>query len=278
MNGRVCGAFDAFSTAWVMAVVELENRSPPLVVVLGGFCANVRLNHDFDSDWFDGRLIACIGWSDHILALAPIAVNEPKRARRLRCYLGTGSWCGGSHHGGLGHLGQNLDRCKPSVHGLTGCGFLLIGMAIWAIWVARLTVHSHDHDHDGEAEHAHMHVHMEPRRTDGRTSETWTCSIWHWDASWCCGGWTSIRRVAVAGAAHWQAVLYLGSYFIAAITTMSGVGMVGQLAKTEAPEPSCAPVRLGSCGSGWGIVWLEQGLKCPEDSPTPRDSQNMTAE
>ena len=202
---------------------------------------------------------------DHIAALAPIAVDKPQEARRLGAVWGLGHGLAVLLMGGLAIWAKSwIDVNALSAWSELTVGFLLIGMAAWAIWVARrLTVHSHDHDHEHEPEHAHIHVHMGVK-AHGKAEHRK-----HGHAAFGIG-----MLHGAAGAGHlfgvlpsmalppFEAALYLGSYFVSAILTMSGVGtLVGKLAHARSPKA----VRGLLYGSGLvalvvGIVWLEQGL------------------
>src|SRR5438445_12754759 len=111
-------------------------------------------------------LIAGVGhvWSgpDHLAAIAPLAVREPRR-----------SWLPGLRWG-LGHsagvavivvLSLMLRELLPidllSSWGERFVGVMLIGIGLWGVRKAlQNTVHTHEHEHGGER-HVHVHAHSQ---------------------------------------------------------------------------------------------------------------------
>ena len=98
---------------------------------------------------------------DHLAAIAPLAVHEPRRPWRAGIRWGMG------HSAGLAMvalLALGLRELIPvgpiSSVSERLVGILLIGLGIWSAWQAiRSRVHSHTHEHDG-SRHAHLHLHL----------------------------------------------------------------------------------------------------------------------
>jgi putative Mn2+ efflux pump MntP len=97
---------------------------------------------------------------DHLTAIAPLAVNRPKRA-----WLPGMRW-GLGHSAGVavvGLLSLWLRDLIPvdfiSSWGERLVGVMLFGIGLWALRKAlKHNVHVHEHEHDGER-HVHVHVH-----------------------------------------------------------------------------------------------------------------------
>jgi cytochrome c biogenesis protein CcdA len=101
-------------------------------------------------------------WSgpDHLTAVAPLAVRQPRRAWIPGLRWGIG------HSGGvavIGVLSLFLRELLPvewlSSWGERFVGFMLIAIGFWGLRKAlQNRVHAHEHSHDGE-HHVHIHSH-----------------------------------------------------------------------------------------------------------------------
>lgn len=99
-------------------------------------------------------------WSgpDHLAAIAPLAVQKPKR-----CWVPGARW-GFGHSAGvavIGLLSLWLRDLIPvnliSSWGERIVGVMLIGIGCWALSKA-FRIHAHEHEHDGDR-HVHLHAH-----------------------------------------------------------------------------------------------------------------------
>jgi hypothetical protein len=200
---------------------------------------------------------------DHIAALAPIAVDHPRRAARMGGLWGLGHGSGVVILGALGIWARdwvNLDAISAWSEYLVG--FLLLGLGLWAFRVAsRIEVHSHDHVHDSIEEHAHLHVHMSEEQRVGSHAR-------HGHAAFGVG-----VLHGAAGAGHLfgvlpslamptgEAVLYLLAYFFAAVVAMVGVGLgLGQVAAGRSTRFMRQLMRgCGLVALAVGGFWLSLG-------------------
>jgi len=106
---------------------------------------------------------------DHLAAIAPLAVRQPRRA-----WLPGLRW-GFGHSAGValvGLLSLWLRDLLPvnllSTWGERLVGVMLIGIGLWALRKAFKTrIHAHEHEHDGDR-HVHVHTHS-PRVAHERT-------------------------------------------------------------------------------------------------------------
>jgi cytochrome c biogenesis protein CcdA len=100
-------------------------------------------------------------WSgpDHLAAIAPLAVNRPKRT-----WIPGAKW-GMGHSAGVAIVGtlSLVLRDVIPVDLISSWGERLVGVMLIAIgaWALRKTfrVHAHEHEHDGER-HLHLHTHV----------------------------------------------------------------------------------------------------------------------
>lgn len=99
---------------------------------------------------------------DHLAALAPIAVDQPRRALAIGARWGLGHGAGVVLLGSLGILARGvIDIDVASAWAEFSVGFVLIGVGAWALHRSRAVVihthgHTHEHCHDDEkSAHAH---------------------------------------------------------------------------------------------------------------------------
>ena len=178
---------------------------------------------------------------DHLAALAPIALDEPKKAGRLGFRWGLGHGLGVALLGGLGIVARStVDVELLSAGSEILVGFVLIFVGLWAFRSAtRMVVHTHGHGHGHEdEEHSHYHVHV-----SGEDHEHDNAHRGHSHAAFGVG-----LLHGAAGTGHLfgvlpslafpplEAVLYLSAYFLAAVGSMAGFGtLMGAMVKNKGP-------------------------------------------
>jgi len=201
---------------------------------------------------------------DHLAALAPIAVDEPRRAARLGFRWGLGHGLGVLFLGGLGvSLKTSIDISVISAWAEFFVGAVLIFVGLWAFRrAANIVVHAHEHDHHEGGDHSHLHVHASnidhdaPGAHRGHSHAAFVVGVLH----------------GLAGTGHIfgvlpslalppaEAVLYLAAYFLAAVLSMTGFGaLMGTMIRHQGPRrlrqvmysASSAAVLLGA-------VWMGQ--------------------
>ena len=112
---------------------------------------------------FSGLVAGAIHvWSgpDHLAAVAPLAVRQPRQA-----WIPGVRW-GFGHSAGVGVVGllslwlrELLPVDLLSSWGERLVGVMLFGIGLWALRKAfKHTVHAHEHEHDGDR-HVHFHTH-----------------------------------------------------------------------------------------------------------------------
>src|SRR5215831_19664903 len=106
-------------------------------------------------------------WSgpDHLVAIAPLAVRQPKRSWIPGVRWGVGHSAGVAI---IGLLSLWLRGLIPLEHisswGERVVGMMLIVIGLWALRKA-LRIHAHEHEHDGDHHiHLHSHTHRVPHQ------------------------------------------------------------------------------------------------------------------
>jgi len=177
---------------------------------------------------------------DHLAALAPLAVENPKKARALGFQWGLGHGLGAGVLGLLGILLKNsVDVAAWSAWAEFAVGFLLLFIGIWSFKKAsRIVVHSHghtrhnhSHDHDHHHHH-HLHIHSAehegeaPEEHQAHTHAAFAVGMLHGGA----GTGHLLGVLPSLALPTQQAIVYLGAYFAAAVLAMTGVGsLIGTL-------------------------------------------------
>jgi len=190
---------------------------------------------------------------DHLAALAPIAVEDPRKAGRVGAYWGMGHGVGVLIVGLLGLLLRGLidiDAWSSWAEFLVG--FLLLGVGLWAIWRSRsIAIHSHPHEHS-DSEHLHLHAH----RTGSHKHEHAALGVGTLHGL--AGSGHLFGVLPALALPTGLAVAYLVAYLIAAIASMSAFAYgLGHLAKRS----GTVWVRRLMLGSGAialvvGAVWI----------------------
>ena len=101
---------------------------------------------------------------DHLAALAPIAVDQPRKAMRIGLRWGLGHGLGVIILGALGVFARSaVDVDAISAWSEFIVGFALIAVGVWALRrTMKMVIHAHPHDHQQDSEsagHSHFHVH-----------------------------------------------------------------------------------------------------------------------
>ena len=176
---------------------------------------------------------------DHLAALAPIAVQDPKRAARMGFRWGLGHGLGVAALGGLGIFARTwLDVAALSAWAEVLVGFVLVVVGGWAFLTAsRLVVHDHAHGHE-DADHSHLHVHATFADHDaadahrGHNHAAFFVGALHGAA----GTGHLLGLLPSLALPPLEAALYLAAYFIAAVLAMVGFGgLMGYFVRNRGP-------------------------------------------
>lgn len=210
-------------------------------------------------------------WSgpDHLAAVAPLAVRQPRRA-----WLPGVRW-GFGHSAGVavvGLLSLWLREMLPvdllSSWGERMVGVMLFGIGLWVLRKAfKDTVHVHEHEHDGDR-HVHFHTHThavahERAEAHHHTHAAFGIGMLH----------------GLAGSSHFlgvlpilafptriQAVMYLAAYAVGTIASMAAFSWVmGRLAARWARRSVSLyrGLMTGCAGTAMavGVFWLVTGFR-----------------
>ena len=163
---------------------------------------------------------------DHIAALAPVAMDKPKHAMKLSLRWGLGHGIGVICLGALAiffKLAVDLNQVSEVAE--FSVGVMLIVIGLWAIKKAqKFTLHTHQHTHENEPEHQHIHIHIGLDASHSHTKHNHAAfgvGLLHGIAG---SGQLYGLLPALALQKH-QAIIYLASYLISSVATMSGVGL-----------------------------------------------------
>ena len=214
---------------------------------------------------------------DHLAALAPLALDRPKRAAALGFRWGLGHGTGVVALGGLGvatktwaadwwqgWFSGGLDVQTVSAVAECLVGGLLIVVGLWSLRAAsRLVVHEHPHGHQrARAKHHHRHLHVHVGKTAHDSDKAHRN---HNHAAMFVG-----MLHGAAGTGHVLgvvpslamppavAIAYLGAYLFGAIFAMTAFGgVVGRISALGGPV-AIRRVMYGAAAlsMGLGVVWL----------------------
>lgn len=166
--------------------------------------------------------------TDHLAAVAPLAIADPPAAVRTGAAWGLGHGLGVAALGGLGMLAREA----VDVHALSGwsefaVGFLLVGLGLWSLRTGlRLEVHSHDHVHPVDGEHGHPHVHLGLEVHDDRAHRRHTHAAFGVGVFHGAAGMGHLLGVVPALALPpTEAAVYLAAYLLAAVVSMALFGL-----------------------------------------------------
>ena len=208
-----------------------------------------------------GVLHVLIG-PDHIAALAPVAIDKPKQALRIGLRWGFGHSIGVVCLGALAIFFKSaVDLELVSTIAEFSVGFMLIAIGLWAMRRAHgFTLHAHQHTHDDAPEHQHIHIHATSSDTshdhNAHDHAAFSVGILHGVA----GSGQLFGLLPALALEQSQAILYLVSYLIATIVTMSAVGLsLGWLINKGGPNNFRAVLYCSAFVSlTIGTIWLWQ--------------------
>ena len=121
-----------------------------------------------------------ISGADHLIAMAPSAINSPKKALRNGFSWGLG------HSSGILLLAllaifikdfTPLNKFSNIAEFLVGISLLIVGViAIKNSF--QLRMHSHSHKHENGFAHRHYHFHTKEQRNNNKHSHALTCLLY----------------------------------------------------------------------------------------------------
>ncbi len=225
---------------------------PQMLAVISGLAAGV---------------LHVLSGPDHLAAIAPLAVHEPRRSWRAGARWGLGHSAGVAAVGALMLVVRELIPFQTlSALGERLVGVVLIAVGLWGARTAfRLRVHSHTHEHDG-SRHAHVHVHADPNPTHvngthGHPHAAFGIGVLHGLA----GSAHFLGLLpALAFPSRWESGAYLACFAVGTVAAMAGFSsLVGFLTVSWGGHLERNYRRLmGLCSAlavGVGGWWLVMG-------------------
>ncbi len=212
-------------------------------------------------------------WSgpDHLTAIAPLAVRQPRQSWIPGARWGFGQSAGVAVVGCLSLWLRDLIPTEwLSSWGERMVGVMLFGIGFWGLRKAfRNQVHEHEHEHEhGGERHVHVHVHAQAK-AHGRDG-----AHYHTHAAFGIG-----ILHGLAGSSHFLGVLpilafrttgqalgYLAAFGVGTIVSMAAFSWTMGFVATRCAASSSRTYRaLMSCCSiaaiGVGCFWLWSGLR-----------------
>lgn len=207
---------------------------------------------------------------DHLVAVAPLAIQKPALGLRVGTAWGLGHATGVIVLGLLGVAARTfIDIGRISIWSEVLVGFVLIGIGAWALWQSRKVVlhrhpHVHAHRHAASSTPAHEHLHVHA----AHEPHTEAAHVHHERSAYAVG-----MLHGAAGTGHLlgvmpalaltprQGLVYLLSYGIAAVLSMAAFGaLMGTAGHRLSPKILCLTMQsLGGIAVGIGIYWVAVG-------------------
>jgi putative Mn2+ efflux pump MntP len=158
---------------------------------------------------------------DHLAAVAPMVAEKPERGFFLGLRWGIGHGLGVLLLGGGGLLlKEYINVGVISEYSEALVGWLLIAIGCWTLWKSRkVVVHSHEHVENKVEEMHHSHVHVHPPK-DHDVKIVFGMGMLHGAA----GTGHLLGVLPSLLLSQMDAVIYLGSYFCAAVISMASFG------------------------------------------------------
>ena len=164
--------------------------------------------------------IHVISGADHLIAMAPAAINNPQKALKNSFSWGLG------HSSGVLLLAflaifikdiASLNKFSNMAEFLVGISLLIVG--VFAIKNSlQLSIHSHAHNHGNGIAHRHFHLHVKEQRNKNKHSHALTgLGLLHGIA----GGSHFLAVLPALALPLTSACLYLISYLIGSLTSMN---------------------------------------------------------
>lgn len=200
---------------------------------------------------------------DHLAAVAPLAVRNPRAAMRVGALWGAGHATGAALLGALGAVARHVVPIDTvSAWAETLVGGVLLAVGAWAIWQSRrVLVHAHAHAHDeADPSHEHWHIHDAAKPHESRHLHHHTSfgvGVVHGAA----GTGHLLGVLPSLALPPAQAATYLAVYGLAAIAAMSLFsGLIGLISARLSPR--MVRGAMMGCGVGAmaiGVFWIISG-------------------
>ena len=160
-----------------------------------------------------------VSGADHLIAMAPAAINNPQKALKNSFSWGLG------HSSGVLFLAflaifikdiTPLNKFSSIAEFLVGISLLVVG--VFAIKNSfQLSIHSHSHKHENGIAHRHFHFHVNEQKNNRHSHALTGLGLLHGIA----GGSHFLAVLPALALPLTSACLYLISYLIGSLTSMN---------------------------------------------------------
>ncbi len=200
-----------------------------------------------------------VGGADHLIAMMPTAINQPKMALRNGLAWGLGHSAGVLTLSTIAILIKDfahIQRMSSLAEFSVGLALVLVG-ALAIKTALGLDIHTHEHRHGDGHDHKHIHLHLRGKQIHNRHSHTSTgLGVLH----------------GLAGASHLLAIIpalalppigavaYMGAYFFGSIAAMGLVLCLISIATSRVGKKGL-PLMVGLTGGlsiAIGLFWLHK--------------------
>jgi hypothetical protein len=214
-------------------------------------------------------LMHVVSGPDHLVAVAPLAIQKPGLGLRVGTAWGLGHATGVIGLGLLGVAARTfVDVGRISVWSEVLVGGVLIGIGVWALWQSRkVLLHRHSHVHKPEKSnapnpHEHLHVHSvdEPHTEAAHRHHkrsAYAVGILHGAA----GTGHLLGVLPALALTPREGLIYLASYGIAAVAAMATFGaLMGSIGHRISPNILRRVMQaFGYAAIGLGTYWIASG-------------------
>tara|TARA_B100000700_G_C14660929_1_gene676344 strand:- start:13 stop:678 length:666 start_codon:yes stop_codon:yes gene_type:complete len=208
---------------------------------------------------FTAGAIHVLGGADHLVAMAPTALQKPRSALKNGLAWGIGHSTGVLFLASIAVLAKdlvNIDQLSSFAEFFVGITLLIVG-AIAIRTALGLNIHMHNHIHGTGQEHQHVHLHLLGRKIHGRHTHAATgLGVLHGMA----GASHLLAVVPALALPKLGAIAYMVAYLLGSIVAM-GTAVVGISFTTMKVGRKISPLLMGFAGGlsiATGFFWLHQ--------------------
>ncbi len=206
---------------------------------------------------FTAGAIHVVGGADHLVAMAPSAMNKPRLALRDGLAWGLGHSTGVLCLASVALLAKdfiNIDRLSAFAEFTVGITLLVVGFLAIRTSLG-LNIHMHNHNHGANNEHQHYHFHWLGKRVHSRHTHAATgLGVIHGMA----GASHLLAAIPALALPTTGAIAYMASYLLGSIAAMGAVVLGLSLTAMKAGR-RISPLLMGFAGGlsiATGFFWL----------------------
>ena len=200
-----------------------------------------------------------VSGADHLIAMAPAAINNPQKALKNSFSWGLG------HSSGVLLLAflaifikdiTPLNKFSNVAEFLVGISLLMVG--VFAIKNSfQLSIHSHSHKHENGIAHRHFHFHVKEQKNNNKHSHALTgLGLLHGLA----GGTHFLAVLPALALPLTSACLYLISYLIGSLISMNLFTCLISFTTFNASQKFIKRLIAGAGGLSFsmGLFWIQR--------------------